>query len=88
MGLVACKAEWDTACEMCDEASIDWMRMNGQVLIGWCNMCLPAAFEKHLKEQAQLDRLVEADPSEDLGTGRQGDLVKRPEPPTCEGGCE
>ena len=84
MGLLPCKAEWDTACEMCDEASLDWMRSKGQVLSGWCNACLPAAYDDHLIEQAEMDRLVEADdglkPELRAGT--------RPDVPTCEGGCE
>ena len=61
MGLGPCRSEWDSACEMCDEASIDWMRMKGQVLIGWCNACLPAAYDAHVIEQGELDRMVEAD---------------------------
>jgi hypothetical protein len=84
MGLVPCRAEWDSSCECCDEASIDWMRREGQVLIGWCNRCLPAAFEKHLKEQADLDRLVEADD----GLKPELRAEKRAEDLKCEGGCE
>lgn len=84
MGLLPCRAEWDTACEMCDEASLDWMRSKGQVLSGWCNACLPAAYDLHVLEQAEADRLVEADDTLKRGqpTG------KRPDAPTCEGGCE
>jgi hypothetical protein len=84
MGLLPCKAEWDTACEMCDEASLDWMRSKGQVLSGWCNACLPAAYDDHLIEQAELDRLVEADD----GLKPELRAVGRPDVPTCEGGCE
>ena len=84
MGLLPCKAEWDTACEMCDEASLDWMRSKGQVLSGWCNACLPAAFDLHVIAQAEADRLVEADDT----LKREPPTGKRPGPPTCEGGCE
>jgi hypothetical protein len=83
MGLMPCKAEWDSACEICDEASIDWMRSIGQVLSGWCNACLPTAYDDHLIEQAELDRLVEAD-----DTLKREQQTGRPDVPTCEGGCE
>jgi len=84
MGLLPCKAEWDHECSTCEEASLDWMRSKGQVLSGWCNACLPTAYDDHLIEQAEMDRLVEADdglkPELRAGT--------RPDAPTCEGGCE
>jgi hypothetical protein len=60
------------------------MRGSGQVLEGFCNACLPAAFDLHVIAQAEADRLVEADdglkPELRAGT--------RPDVPTCEGGCE
>jgi hypothetical protein len=84
MGLVPCKAEWDHECSTCEESTIDWMRGSGQVLEGFCNACLPAAFDLHVIAQAEADRLVEADdglkPELRAGT--------RPDVPTCEGGCE
>jgi hypothetical protein len=84
MGLLPCKAEWDHECSTCEESTIDWMRGSGQVLEGFCNACLPAAFDLHVIAQAEADRLVEADdglkPELRAGT--------RPDAPTCEGGCE
>jgi hypothetical protein len=84
MGLVPCKAEWDHECSTCEESTIDWMRGSGQVLEGFCNACLPAAFDLHVIAQAEADRLVEADdglkPELRAGT--------RPDAPSCEGGCE
>jgi hypothetical protein len=84
MGLLPCKAEWDHECSTCKESTIDWMRGSGQVLEGFCNACLPAAFDLHVIAQAEADRLVEADdglkPELRAGT--------RPDVPTCEGGCE
>jgi hypothetical protein len=84
MGLVPCRAEWDSSCEACDEASIDWMRMKGQVLIGWCNACLPSAYDAHVIEQGELDRMVEAD--DRLKPELRAE--KRVEDLKCEGGCE
>jgi hypothetical protein len=82
MGLVSCRAEWDSSCEMCDEASIDWMRREGQVLIGWCSACLPAAYDAHVIEQGELDRLVEADD----GLKPELRTEKRAADLECEGG--
>jgi hypothetical protein len=84
MGLVPCKAEWDHECSTCEESTIDWMRGSGQVLEGFCNACLPMAYDDHLIEQAELDRLVEAD------DGLKPELRAgiRPDAPSCEGGCE
>jgi hypothetical protein len=91
MGLVAgflVEDSFNITCEGCRESRADWCGTQGGIFVGYCNGCLPGAFENHMRDQADLDRLVGADPSEDLGTGRIGDLEKRPEPQTCEGGCE
>jgi hypothetical protein len=84
MGLVRCRALWTTACSACWGATIDWMRGSGQVLSGWCNACLPTAYDDHLIEQAEMDRLVEANDT----LKREQPTGTRPDVPTCEGGCE
>lgn len=82
MGLLPCSTTAGIVCEMCDECYASAYRRKGQVLIGWCAGCLPAAFERHMREQADLDRLVEADEPE------RANRTERPDAPICEGGCE
>ena len=84
MGLVPCRAEWDHECSACEESTIDWMRGSGQVLEGFCNACLPMAYDLHVIAQAEADRLVEADDT----LKREKPTGKRPDAPSCEGGCE
>ena len=84
MGLLPCKAEWDHGCSACWESTIDWMKGSGQVLEGFCDACLPAAYDLHVLEQGELDRLVEADDT----LKREQPTGSRPDVPSCEGGCE
>jgi len=88
MGLVGCRLEWNDECLICGESTLDWMWGSGQVLEGYCHVCLPVAFERHMKEQAEEDKLVEADGTEEEKRRRGEEERVRPEPPTCEGGCE
>lgn len=61
-------------CEDCAHDAA-WVQ-NGELLIeathrkGWCDGCLPSAFDRHMREQAALNRLVEADQPP---TGKGGD---------------
>jgi hypothetical protein len=85
MGLVAgflVEDSFNITCEGCRESRADWCGTQGGIFVGYCDACLPAAYDAHVIEQGELDRLVEVDDGLKLELRTE----KRAEDLKCEGG--
>lgn len=85
MGLLPCSHYSLLVCVACYRELARFYMGSGILQMGWCATCLPGAFEAHVKEQAEMDRLVEA---EEPDRSDRAEGTNRPDAPNCEGGCE